>query len=242
MTADLLFSAWPYIALSILMVGMVVRYLLERTRISTVREEMSEAWSLFSGSGVWRASVLLLALGHGAGLLFPQAILAWNGRPARLYLLEGIAFVAGVAALAGCAAIIWRHLGRTNRSAVTELSDTIFIALLLVGILSGVLMAVFHRWGSSWGALVLTPYISSLLNFRPTAGLATQMPFLVRLHIFSMFAVLAVLPLTRLAAFPVFALHSTLTLLGRPISAAGHAAESWLRRHNPSAWLWPEED
>jgi hypothetical protein len=69
-----------------------------------------------------------------------------------------------------------------------------------------------------------------------------QTPFLVRLHVFSVFAMLAVLPLTRLAAFLIFALHSTLAFLGRPISTAGRATESWLRRHNPSAWLWPEED
>lgn len=242
MKADLLFSTWPYIALSLLVVGVIVRYLLERTRMAAVREEMSEAWNLFSGAGVWRASVFLLALGHAASLLFPQTILAWNGRPVRLYLLEGIAFAAGIAALTGCAALVWRHLARTNRSVITELSDTVFIALVLLGILSGLLMAVLHRWGSSWGALVLTPYIASLLKLRPTAGLATQTPFLVRLHVFSVFAMLAVLPLTRLAAFFVFALHSTLTYLGRPISVAGHAAERWLRRHNPAPWLWPEED
>jgi len=242
MKGDLLFTAWPYIALSLLVVGIVVRYLLERTRMSVAREEMSEAWNLFGGSAVWRASILLLVIGHATALLFPQAVLAWNGRPARLYLMEALAFAAGVAALAGCVALIWRHLERTNRSAITELSDTIFVALVLLGILSGLLMAVLHRWGSAWGALILTPYMASLLKLRPAAGLVMQTPFLVRLHVFSVFAVLAILPLTRLAAFLIFALHSTLTFLGRPISAASRAAESWLRRHNPSAWLWPEED
>jgi nitrate reductase gamma subunit len=242
MKGDLLFTAWPYIALSLLVMGIIVRYLLERTRMSAVREEMYEARSLFGGSAVWRASVLLLILGHAAGLLFPRAVLAWNGRPARLYLLEAFAFAAGMATLAGCAALIWRHLGRTNRSMITELSDTIFISLLLLGIFSGLLIAVLYRWGSAWGTLVLTPYVASLMKLRPAAGLAMQTPFLVRLHVFSMFAMLAILPLTRLAAFLVFALHGTLTFLGRPISAASRAAESWLRRHNPSAWLWPEED
>jgi len=242
MKADLFFSTWPYIALSLMVVGIIVRYLLERTRMAAVREEMSEAWSLYGGAGVWRASVFLLVLGHAASLVFPQTILAWNGRAVRLYLLDGIAFGAGLAAFAGCAALIRRHLVRTNRSAITELSDTVFITLVLLGILSGLLMAVLHRWGSSWGTLVLTPYIASLVKLRPIAGLAMQTPFLVRLHVFSIFAMSAVLPLTRLAAFLVFILHSTLTYASRPISAAGHAAESWLRKHNPSAWFWPEED
>jgi nitrate reductase gamma subunit len=239
---NFIFSAWPYIALSLLAVGLAVRYLLERKRMDAVGIEMSEAWSVFSGANVWRAGVALLLVVHTAVLLLPQSVLAWNNNPVRLYLFEAIAFGAGLAGLAGWAKLTWRQVSHGNRSAITELSDTVFLALLFVAITSGVLMAVLYRWGSSWGALVLTPYVASILRGRPAPGLATQMPFFVRLHVFSAFAMLAVLPLTRLAAFLVFALHSILALLGRPISAAGHSAERWLRGHNPAHWLWPEED
>src|SRR5256885_13652392 len=101
---------------------------------------------------------------------------------------------------------MWRHLGHSNRSAITELSDTVFLALLLLGILSGVLPAALYRWGSTWGALTLSPYLVSLVRVKPMAGLASQMPFMVRLHVFSLFAAFAVFPLTRLAAFPTFAI------------------------------------
>lgn len=242
MKSGLLFSAWPYIAVSLLAVGLLVRYLLERKQVPAVREEMSEAWTLFGGSRLWRLSVLLLIAGHAVSLLRPQSVLAWNSSSGRLYLLEALAFAAGLAALAGWTRILWRHLGRSNRSAITELSDTVFLALLLVGILSGLLMAVLYRWSSTWGALILTPYLASLVRLNPAAGLVRQMPFLVRLHVFSGFAALAVLPLTRLAAFLVFVLHSAFGVMARPVSAVGRATESWVRRHNPAAWLWPEED
>jgi nitrate reductase gamma subunit len=242
MNRNLLFSAWPYVATSLFLTGIVVRYLLERKNATAVKEEMSEAWAVFSGSRVWRVSVIVLLLGHAGALLFPQTLLAWNRRPERLYLLEAFALAAALAAAAGAARLLWRHLGRSNRSAITELSDTIFIALLLLGIFSGLLMAILYRWASSWGALILTPYIASLLRARPASGLAGQMPFVVRLHVFSTFAAIAVLPLTRLAAFLVFAMNSSLGLLARPVSAAGRAIEEWLRRHNPASWLWPEED
>jgi nitrate reductase gamma subunit len=237
-----LFAGWPYIALSLLAVGLAVRYVLEQKRMDAVRTEMAEAWNVFSGTNVWRAGIALLLLVHAAILLLPQFVLAWNNNPARLYLFEAIAFIAGLAALSGWVKLTWRQVSHGNRSVITELSDTVFLALLFVAIASGVLMAVLYRWGSSWGALVLTPYVASILRGRPAPGMATQMPFLVRLHVFSAFAMLAVLPLTRLAAFFVFALHSILALMGRPISAAVHAAERWLRRHNPAPWLWPEED
>jgi nitrate reductase gamma subunit len=239
---NFLFSVWPYMSFSLLAVGMAVRYLLEQKRMDAVKTEMAEAWSVFGGANVWRAGVALLLVVHAAILLLPQFVLAWDRYPVRLYLLEGIAFIAGLAALAGWAKLTWRQVSHGNRSVITELSDTVFLALLLVAIASGVLMAALYRWGSSWGALVLTPYVASILRGRPAPGLAMQMPFLVRLHVFSAFAMLVVLPLTRLAAFFVFALHSTLALMGRPVSAAIHAAERWLRRHNPAPWLWPEED
>src|SRR5262249_17839746 len=149
----------------------------------------------------------LLILGHAVILVLPQAVLAWGRNPVRLYLMEALGFAAGIAALAGWGALLWGDLRRTNRSAITGLSDTMFIRLLLVGILSGLLIAVLYRWSSSWGAIILAPYIVSLLKLKPVGELAMQMPFLVRLHVFSVFAAFAVLPLTRLAAFLVFALH-----------------------------------
>lgn len=242
MRANFLFSVWPYMAFSLLAVGLAVRYLLERKSMDAVRTEMAEAWSVFSGGNVWRAGVVLLLAVHAAVLLLPQSVLAWNRDPVRLYLFEAVALVAGLAALVGWLRLTWQQVSHGNRSVITELSDTIFLAFLLVAITSGVLMAVLYRWGSSWGALVLTPYAASILRGRPAPGLAMQMPFFVRLHVFSAFTTLAILPLTRLAAFFVFALHSILALMGRPISAAVHAAERWLRRHNPAPWLWPEED
>jgi nitrate reductase gamma subunit len=242
MNRNLLFSAWPYVATALFLTGIVVRYLLERRHATAVKDEMSEAWTVFCGSRLWRLSVMVLLLGHAGALLFPQTLLALNRVPVRLYLLEAFALIAGLSAVVGAATLLWRHLGRSNRSAITELSDTIFIALLLVGIVSGLLMAVLYRWASSWGALILTPYIVSLLRGSPASGLAAQMPLVVRLHVFSTFAAIAVLPLTRLAAFFVFAMNAGLRRLTRPVSAAGRAAEDWLRRHNPASWLWPEED
>jgi nitrate reductase gamma subunit len=242
MNRNLLFFAWPYVATSLFLTGIVVRYLLERKNATAVKEEVSEAWAVFRGSRVWRVSVIVLLVGHAGALLLPQTLLAWNRIPERLYLLEAFALTAALLAAAGGAMLLWRYLGRSSRSAITELSDTIFISLLLLAILSGLLMAMLYRWASSWGALILAPYIASLLRGKPATELAVQMPFVVRLHVFSTFAAIAVLPLTRLAAFFIFAINAGMGLLARLISAAGHPAEEWLRRHNPAPWLWPEED
>src|SRR5256885_14259710 len=84
---------------------------------------------LSPGSMLWRLGLALLFFGHLAGLLFPRWILLWNARPARLYLLESIAFVSGAAAILGWAAWALRHIARPVKSVAADLADTVFLSL-----------------------------------------------------------------------------------------------------------------
>jgi nitrate reductase gamma subunit len=243
MKSSFLFAVWPYIAVAWLLLGTAIRYSLSRRRMAAASDEMADTWAVFGrGRRLWTISLLVLFAGHIAGLLFPTAILRWNAIPVRLYLLEGIAFAAGLTALGSWVVLAWRHLGRSGASLITELSDTLFLALLFVSLLSGLIVAAAYRWGSSWGVITLSPYVISLWRGRPVIDFAAQMPFFMRLHIFSAFAAVAVVPLTRLSSVMVVALHRSLGLLSRPISGAAHGAEAWLHKHNPASWLWPEED
>lgn len=235
------FVRWPYIALALLGLGTIFRYLLALRQPAALAAKLAEAKAVFGGR-VWWAGLLAALGGHLVGLLSPRAILSWNTNMARLYLLEGLAFVVGLAALISGAALVWRHFGRHGRSFLADIFDTAFLALLLVVIVSGLLVAALYRWGSSWGVITLTPYVISILRGQPVPDLAAQMPFLVRLHVLATFAALAMVPLTRLATFPVVALHGCLVLLYRPVRAAGNAINAWLSKHNPGAWVWPEED
>jgi nitrate reductase gamma subunit len=84
--------------------------------------------------------------------------------------------------------------------------------------------------------------MASLVRAKPAASLASQMPFLVRLHVFSAFAALAVFPLTRLAAAVILVLNWAVALLGAAFASITSVLEAWMRKHSPAAWLWPEED
>jgi nitrate reductase gamma subunit len=242
MKPNSLFAVWPYVGFALLVGIVVLRYLMVRPRIDVMAFRISEAKAVFAGGRLWRWGLGLLLVGHVIGLLFPRQILLWNSVPIKLYLLEGFFFVVGAMTLIGWASVMWRHLGRSGGSFFSEVADTILLGLICVGLFSGLLMAVMYRWGSSWGAAILSPYMLAVLRGKPTIALATQMPFLVQLHVFSSFAALVVLPFTRLAPFMVLALHRVLALAGRPIAAIFNGLEAWLRKQNLAARIWPEED
>ena len=241
MTGTFLFAVWPYLAAGCLVIGIAWRYFLSHKNWASLRNQVSDAWGAFFEGRVWQVSLLLMLFLHLAGLLFPRVLLRWNMDTTRLYLLEGAAFLAGVAALASGASLVWRQLGHSHGSLLSQLAETVFLALSLVGLLSGSILAVVYRWGSIWGAMTLTPYIRSLFT-QPSVGSVTRMPFLVRLHVFSGFAAVAVLPATRLAIILVAGVHAGVSALTRPLAAAERGMEGWLAKHNPAAWLWPEED
>lgn len=242
MKTELLFVAWPYISVGLLLVGIAVRFLLTRNHEAVIATEIQQARAVFGGSVIWKASLALLLAGHLAMLAFPSGVLAWNRSPVRLYLLEAVFFVIGLIAIVCCMRLVLRHVQRTSAPAAIEICDTVFWSLLFMSLLTGSLMAILYRWGSSWGAMTLSPYTLSLLRAKPKAGLVTQMSLLIRLHVFCAFSAIAAFPLTRLAAYAVRAAHFGASLAARPLVATGRQAESWLRRHNPGSWIWPEED
>ena len=241
MKTDVLFAVWPYVALSVFGGGLLVRYLVARRRIDDARAEVAQAKGVFAGGRAWRISLWLLLATHLLALLVPRAVLAWNGVPLRLYLLEGSGFFFGCLAVGGWAEVMWRHLVRPCASIKSAVGDAVLLGLLVVALLSGLFMQAVYRWGSSWGAATLTPYIVSVLRGSPATHLVDQMPFLVRLHVVSFFGVLAALPFSRLASLLIVALHGAIASVAAPIGRALRAAETRIGAR-ASGWIWPEED
>jgi nitrate reductase gamma subunit len=246
MRTSFLFQVWPYAAMALFAIGISIRCALAHKQADGLALDLKESWDLFGGGKILPFSLVMLLLGHLAGLLYPHKILLWNSAPSRLYALEGLAFAIGLSALAGWAALMWRQFGRSRGSVLRQVGDAVFLSLLFLSLLSGLLTAIRYRWGSSWGVSTLTPYGLSLLRGKPAVALVAGMPFLVQVHVFSGFVALAALPFTRVSPFLIVVISHGFTYAAKPISAAGTWArrmlEMVLRRHHPATWIWPEED
>ncbi|HEX7843036.1 MAG TPA: respiratory nitrate reductase subunit gamma [Kofleriaceae bacterium] len=243
--AELLFQVFPYIALAILILGLGLRHTLARRRPDSIGPAAKAAWQLFRGTAAWRIGLAVTFALHLVFLILPGAIQSWNSSAMKLYLLEGSGFVLGVVALIGVVQLLARHAGRGSaetRAPLLEIGDYVLLSLLLVATLSGLVTAILYRWGSAWAVGTVTPYLRSLGLAAPATALVEEMPFLIRLHTFTWFAVLAVVPFTSAAAIVVAAGDRVGLVASRPIAALGRAGQRALGKLSPARWLWPEED
>ncbi|MCB0429101.1 MAG: respiratory nitrate reductase subunit gamma [Flavobacteriales bacterium] len=199
----ILFAIFPYLSLVIFLIGSVYRYRNRGFQVSSLSSEFLERKKLFWGSQPFHWGLLVLFFGHLIAFLFPSSVLAWNGSPVRLVILETTAFVFGLSALIGLVLLIKRRLGSDRVLVVTNKMDMLVYVTLLTQIISGLGVAYFNRWGSSWFAAVLTPYLRSVLAFNPDINAVSVMPWSVQIHIFSAFFIIAIIPFTRFIHFLV---------------------------------------
>ena len=144
-------------------------------------------------SRVWKLGMLVVLAGHVVSLLLPQQLLAWNQHPVRLLVLEttGLAFAS--LAVAGLAIGVRASLAKSPHQAPT-MADAVVVTLLAIVLSSGIGVALLHRWGSSWAAVTVVPYIYSVLRLDPEPSWMASLPFLVRLHALSSLALVAAWP------------------------------------------------
>jgi len=193
-----LFVALPYLAFAIFFIVTIQRYRQQTFTYSSLSSQLLENKKHFWGMVPFHYGILAVIVGHVVAFAIPRAVLAWNGRPLRLYILEVSALICGILALVGLVSAIGRRLSNSKVRVVTTVPDWVLLGLLMFQIFSGIHIAIFTGWGSSWFAAAATPYLRSLLTFSPEISYLTEMPWMVRLHIVNAFILIAFFPFTRL--------------------------------------------
>ena len=207
-----LFGILPYVALAIAIVGLVWRYKTNQFSYSSASSQFLENRQLFWGSVPWHYGIILIMLGHLLGILFPSSVMAFNGVPVRLYILEGTGLALGLLVLVGLVFLLLRRGTNQRIRAVTSRMDLVLLLLLLLSVVTGVGTAIFYRWGSGWYVQTATHYLRSLFTFSLEVEYMASLPLLVKIHAVNAFVILAVFPFTRM----VHMLSVPLAYLWRP--------------------------
>jgi len=194
----LLWAVLPYVSLILFFLVTIQRYRKQSFSYSSLSSQFLENRQHFWGMVPFHYGILVIVAGHLAAFLLPGAILWWNGQPLRLFILEVSALVFAILTLVGFVNIILRRAGNAKLREVTTPADWVLYGLLLFQVFTGILVAIFHGWGSSWFSASLTPYLWSLLTLNPDIARVIPLPTLVQLHLIGAWALIAFFPFTRL--------------------------------------------
>lgn len=189
---------FPYVAIALAVGVGLFRYFSNRYSFSSLSSQFLENRNLFWGSVPWHYGIIIILTGHLIGFLFPKSVMAFNGVPMRLYILEVAAMAFAILTLIGIVGLIYRRVSNTRIQAVTSKMDVVLLVLLLFQVISGLWVALAYRWGSDWYVSVAVPWMWSLIKLNPDTAAMAQLPLMLKLHALNAFALVAVFPFTRL--------------------------------------------
>ncbi len=193
-----LFIALPYVCLSTFFIITVYRYRMQSFSYSSLSSQFLENKQHFWAVVPFHYGIIAITVGHLLAFLVPRSILAWNSHPLRLYVLEVSALAFGLLTLIGLVGTIVRRYSNSKIRHVTTLTDWILFLMLLLQTISGVSVALYCPWGSSWFASNLSPYLWSIVTLGPDVSYVSAMPHLVKFHIVLAFVTIGFFPFTRL--------------------------------------------
>lgn len=211
-----LFQIYPYIALSVLALGSIVRYERDPFTWKSSSSQLLRRKQLAIGSVLFHVGVLVIFFGHLAGLLTPIAIFDMlgisHGFKQMLAIVVGGA--GGLAALVGGSMLLHRRLTDPRIRATSSFADIGILVLLMAQLVLGVLtifVSLQHLDGEEM--VNFMNWAQGIFTFQTDAWVyVAGANILFKLHIFLGLTIFLLFPFTRL----VHMLSAPVRYLWRP--------------------------
>lgn len=200
---QLLFVVIPYIALTIFMVGSLIRYDRDQYTWKADSSQLLESKQLRRGSIPFHIGILAIFLGHFVGLLTPNAVWHALGISAatKQLVAMGAGGLFGFICFYGMCILITRRLTNPRILATSSKMDICILLLLFVQLVIG-LASIYISAGHLDGQemLRLMSWAQNLLTFNPTSAAASIAPvhWIFKLHILLGMVIFIVFPFSRL--------------------------------------------
>ena len=135
-----LFAVYPYVALSVLLLGSLVRFDRDPYTWKSDSSQLLRRRRLKLGSNLFHYGILVVVLGHFAGFLMPDRAISWLISPEQHALLAmTVGGLAGAIAIVGLSILIHRRLADPRIRANSRASDIAVVFLLWAQLALGLL-------------------------------------------------------------------------------------------------------
>ena len=199
---ELLFGYYPYFALTVFLVGSVLRFDAAQYTWRSGSSQLLRRRMLRVGSNCFHFGVLLLFAGHFVGLLTPPAIYHAFGltTAAKQMMAMAAGGIFGALCFIGLTLLLIRRLGDPRIRSTSSGMDIAILLLIYVQLVLGLLTIYFsahHSDGETMAALA--DWAQRIVTFR--GGAAAQVAgaeLVYKLHIFLGLTIFLIFPFSRL--------------------------------------------
>lgn len=199
---SLIYGIYPYVALSVLVIGSIARYDREPYSWRSGSSQLLRRRQLILGSVLFHFGVLFIFAGHFVGLLTPIAIFDALGvsHSAKQTLAVVAGGIAGSMAIVGATLLVHRRLFDARVRTASSTTDTLIIILLWLQLALGlgtIPTSLAHLDGHEM--VKFMNWAQGIFTFNPEAAsyVADAAP-VFKLHLFLGLTILLLFPFTRL--------------------------------------------
>mgnify|MGYP001076617639 FL=1 len=196
-----LFGIYPYIAITIMVVGSVYRYDRDQYTWKADSSQLLRAKGMRVGSNLFHIGIILLFFGHLVGLLMPESIyhLVMSAQTKQLMaMIAGGIF--GSICFVGLTILIRRRLFDPRIRATSKPTDIAVLLILYVQLILGLITIPYsaqHLDGSSMVAL--GNWAQHIVTFRSgAADFVMDEAWVFKVHLFLGITIFLFFPFTRL--------------------------------------------
>ena len=198
----LLYGIYPYIALTVLAVGSVIRFDREPYSWRAGSSQLLRRRQLMWGSVLFHVGVLIVFFGHLVGLLTPIVIFDTLGisHDAKQLMAMGVGGIAGAMAIVGATLLIHRRFFDPRIRASSSFSDNMVILLLWIQLALGLAtipLSAQHLDGSEM--VKFMNWAQGIFTFNADASTYVEdVSLIFKMHLFLGLSILLLFPFTRL--------------------------------------------
>lgn len=199
---ELVFGYYPYVALSIFLLGSLVRFERDQFTWKSGSSQMLRTKNMRLASNLFHVGILLLFFGHLFGMLTPEPVyhalgLSTSGKQMLAIIAGGIF---GALCFIGLSMLLYRRLFDPRVRATSSGSDIFILALLYVQLILGLItlpISMGHLDGANMVALA--NWAQHIVTFQAgAADYVADAHWVFRTHIFLGLTMFLVFPFTRL--------------------------------------------
>ena len=199
---NLLFGIYPYIALSVFLLGSLIRFDREQYTWKSDSSQLLRLKQLRLGSNLFHIGILFLFFGHAVGLLTPHWLYESFGlsTPNKQMLAIISGGLAGSACFAGVAILLYRRLTEPRIRATSKPMDIFIMLWILVTLLLGLVSILFSLQHTEGGVmLALGAWAQHIVTFRGGAAeFIVGVPLIYKIHLFFGMSLFVLFPFSRL--------------------------------------------